>query len=88
MLDEVPREPAKTASTFVARRDVSPEGKPRVVGIVAIANSGPSSNTLYRTAAGSHPAVDPIRQLRQFNRKINKKIGFAAPLRFDQRSGG
>jgi len=43
-------------------RETAPEGKPRVVSIVAIVSSGPSSDTLYRTVPGCHLPVDPIKR--------------------------
>ena len=67
MLDEVPRELGKPRRPSRARPGTSPEGKPRVVSIVAIVSSGPSSDTLYRTVPGCHLPVDPIWQIKQFH---------------------
>jgi len=58
MLDRGHQKTQETGPTFAGQTgDESPEGKPRTVGIVAIASSRPSSDTLYRTTADSHPVV-------------------------------
>ena len=58
MLDEVPRELKKSDRPSRARRGAR-RGRGSLASWVlwAIASSDPASDTLYRTAADSHPAV-------------------------------
>ena len=75
---------APQLAELIVSQGASPEGKPRAVGIVAIASSGPSSDTLYTPL---QPAMSWCRQLKQFNHKIKQENRFRGTAAFRSKIG-